>query len=268
MGFLSDKEIVGAISAHPPLVDQVDAKKYTSKDDAIQACSLDLTVGDIFDPGADADKPGGTNKPLKKLSLTQGATAVIRTRETLAMPNDVGGIAFPPSNVSIDGLLMTNPGHIDPGYDGKLHLTVINMGSKPYALRRGDRIVRVLLFRLNQAPTKSYRQRRPGPQQSAISEELLSHLSSDFIDVTKRADESAKRQIAGAQIRIAIWVPVLAAITGAAITFAANRFTGGDVQAVNHKVDALNAKVDALGGNVNLGGIQKQIDELKRKANH
>jgi deoxycytidine triphosphate deaminase len=268
MSFLMDKEISNAVASTPPLATDVDAQKYASKSDPIQACSLDLSIGEIFVPDVDADKPGGTNKPLKGLSLAQGATAVIRTREKLTMPPHLGGIAFPPSQVSIDGLLMTNPGHVDPGYEGQLHLTVINMGSKPYGLRRGDRIVRVLLFRLSPAPAHDYQVRHPGPKSSAITEELLSQLSGDFMDVTKRADESAKKQISAAQLGISIRVPIVAAAIGALITFAGNMLTNSQVKDVDRKVDALNARVDSLGGNVDLGKIQAQINELKKKVGH
>lgn len=266
MTFIRDEDIAAMVREARSLASGVNASDFEAKDAAIQACTIDLTIGGIFLPGVEDDKLGSSVRPLKELSLTTGATAVIRTKEKLTMPDDVGGIAVPPNHVSINGLLMTNPGHVDPGYEGPVHLTVINMGKKPYPLKQGDRIVRVLLFRLNALPAKSYRQRRPGPGRPLITEELLGKLSGDFVDVTARAEASVKKQIHYAEIR-AKWVPVVAVIAGGLITFFVNRYTGPDVEEVSRKVDVLAAKVDSLGGSVNLGEVQKQIEELRKKIN-
>jgi hypothetical protein len=161
---------------------------------------------------------------------------------------------------------MTNPGHIDPGYEGPVHLTVINMAKKPYPLKHSDRIARVLLFRLNTPPAHSYRQRSAGPGKPLITEELLARLSGDFVDVTARAEASVKKQIHSAEIR-AKWVPVVAVILGGLVTFFVNKFTGPNVEDLSRKVDVLAAKVDSLGGSVNLREVQKQIEDLRKKIN-
>jgi dCTP deaminase len=263
MTFIRDEEIAAMLAGTPSLAPRVDAQSFRGSKSAIQACSLDLTIGEIFVPEVDEDKLGSSANPLKELSLSQGATAVIRTWESVSLPDDVGGIAFPPANVSVNGLLVTNPGHVDPGYSGSLHLTVINMGRKPFHLKKGERIARLLLFRLDQAPKQSYRQRRTETGSPVITDELLSRLSSDFVDVTARADASADKRIRTAQLGIAIWVPLLAAITGSLLTMAVNKFTGVELQDMNKKIDVVAAKVDALGGHVDLEGIQKQIDDIK-----
>src|SRR5687768_6762724 len=101
------------------------SQRWEGKDDPIQASSIDLHIGKIFVPGEYESDGGPAWK--KMLSLTHGRTAVLETMEELRVPNEYAAIGFPPSHVSSKGLLMTNPGHVDPGYSGSMRFTVINM---------------------------------------------------------------------------------------------------------------------------------------------
>jgi deoxycytidine triphosphate deaminase len=112
----------------------------------IRGCSVDLTIGEIYMPGTTEDELGSSKKPQTSVILEQGHTAVIRTYENVALTASQAAVVFPTSSVSLKGLLMTNPGHVDPGYSGHLHVTVINFGSKPYSLEKGGRLLRALFF--------------------------------------------------------------------------------------------------------------------------
>ena len=181
-------------------------------DRQVKGCSVDLTIGSIFLPGAEKDALGAVGSPRREISLGQGATAVVRTKELIALGLDLAGVAFPASNVSLAGLLMTNPGHIDPGYHGHLHVTVINMGKDPYCLRPGGRLMRSLFIKFEEPAKKSYL-----GGSNPIDEELLSRLSSDFLDVEDRARKVAERAVAKADFvsrALQIAVPVVVAIIG------------------------------------------------------
>jgi deoxycytidine triphosphate deaminase len=121
---LVDHQLTQALGAAPPLATNVPPNDFTGATSRIQAASLDLTIGDIFVPATDPDDPGGANAPRDKWCLYEGHTAVVRTFETLAVPATLMGIGFPPSSLSTQGILMTNPGEVDPGYAGPLHLTI------------------------------------------------------------------------------------------------------------------------------------------------
>lgn len=193
MTLLSDQEISGLIAAQPPLVSDIDPVDFVLKDAPIQASSVDLSVGGIFLPGTPDCEHGGSNKPAESFSLAQGEMAVVQTKEALALPNDIAGFGFPPSRLSIGGLLLTNPGHVDPGYNGKLHLTVINMGRHPISLAAGDAIITLLFIRLASAAVNDYASRRGGRTGgSPVNQALLSRLSKDFLDVNERASAEAK----------------------------------------------------------------------------
>jgi hypothetical protein len=111
---------------------------------------------------------------------------------------------------------MTNPGHVDPGYEGPLHCTVINMGRETFSLSRGDRIMRVLFFDLDNAA-----QVNPGaplaPIADPISPELLARLSVDFLDVERRAQSIADGAVRASTIRASLiggLIPIGVALLG------------------------------------------------------
>ena len=131
MSLLRDEEIIAALTAQPPAVPYVEGVVLPvdpySKDSPVQASSIDLRIGNIYLPGEKETDLGGAQNPKQDYSLKTGETAVITTLETLHLPGDIAAFGFPPSRVSFKGLLMTNPGHVDPGYEGVMRFTVINM---------------------------------------------------------------------------------------------------------------------------------------------
>jgi len=129
MRILKDDEIIAARGAVEIHLDnfQWPADPYAS-DSPIQPSSLDLTIGEIFVP-PERVEPGCLlrSEALEDYSLSQGQTALVYTQEVIKLAGKIGAFGFPPASVSSRGLLMTNPGHIDPGFEGKLSFTVINM---------------------------------------------------------------------------------------------------------------------------------------------
>ena len=181
----------------------------------IQPSSLDLTIGGIFRPDAVLGKKGSVGRPYEKLGLLPGHTAVVETQETLNLPDDICAIGFPPHHVSSKGILMTNPGHVDPGYQGKLTFTVINMGRDSYPLSQGLGIVTLLLFQLRTAPLHPYSVLYAPSKGSAVTWEVLHTLSEDFLNVDKRARRIAQRQAT----RAAIGGSIVALIVGLLTVF-------------------------------------------------
>jgi deoxycytidine triphosphate deaminase len=184
---LVDHEIIAALQQQDAIARGLPTPLNVSHTRAsqVQAASLNFTIGEIFVPGTKSDDLGGCNNPRTTFELPQGHTAVIRTRESIHLSPQRAGIAFPPAHQSLKGLLMTNPGHIDPGYNGPLHCTVIDMAHSNFHLERGDPIMRILLFELPaggvpNAPYYIRAQLAPnGVGPSPITDELLDRLSVD-----------------------------------------------------------------------------------------
>jgi dCTP deaminase len=127
MMLLRDEEIYKLLKAEVPLITNVPTiQDDYGKDSWVQPASLDLHVGKIYVPEVNSEDFGGTKNPKPNCVLEPGHTAVVETKESLKLPPNIAAIGFPPSHVSAQGLLTTNPGHVDPGYVGHLSLTIIN----------------------------------------------------------------------------------------------------------------------------------------------
>jgi dCTP deaminase len=194
---LTDKDLRPLIEQQQnPLLTQYDGPRdWNDKDSLVQPCSLDLHIGEIFQPGIRPGKPGSARHPKSELSMGTGQTAIVTTRESIHLPGNYAGFGFPPSHISSHGLLMTNPGHIDPGYNGRLQFTVINMGRQDFILRQRDLIVTLLIFRLQAAASADYSARHPNQAAADIKQVDLDRLSPDFVDVKKRASSIARKTL-------------------------------------------------------------------------
>jgi dCTP deaminase len=242
MALLVDTQINQRLAHAPPLATGVRPNDFTGAESKIQAASLDLTIGGIYIPGVEEDKPGGAGLALNDHNLATGQTAVVKTKEELDLGADLAAVGFPPASLSLKGLLMTNPGHIDPGYNGPLHLTVINMSRVPFPLKVGDRILRVLFMPLDPHPDAPYNVRRPRTGRAAITPELLEKLSPDFVDVTARSTKIANDSVKRAQI----WATVIPVIVAVLTVFGAPLVSGvkGDIDKLNLKMTAVETKLD------------------------
>jgi deoxycytidine triphosphate deaminase len=267
MDVLTDKELFDAcIRTGSPIIEGIprakekdlDEKYWFSKESPIQASSIDLHFGKIFLPGKKAQEPGAEKNPLTGWTLASGRTAVVVTQEKFKLPKYITGIGFPPStNMSFKGVLMTNPGHIDPGYVGHLRFTLINMGKEDYPLKQGDVVVSVLLFKLSQGVTSDWLVRHNGNVAEPSIQKYLDTLSSDFMDFENHASEIAKKTVKDAEITIkwgTIIVTIITALIGAYIYF-----LGGPVVELKKEVAGLKASLDIVNVKTRLDKVESRL---------
>lgn len=197
--FLTDEELAELIAQTGIFAGLADERPFTATSQ-VQPSSIDLRVGAVYRPETRDNELGCATSPMERFSLPSGGTAVVETLEQCCFPNDVGAVAFPPSSISSRGLLMTDPGHVDPGYTGTLSFTVINMSSEPFELRREDKIISLLVFKTRQ-PAKAGYAARKGTGGASKTPSLLRVLSRDFLDIETRA----KRIAANEEARTRRW---------------------------------------------------------------
>ena len=197
----------------PPAGGGITPNPWYGGESAIQASSIDLHIGKVLLPNVEDNVSGSVKNPKSEFVLELGHTGEIVTSEQVDLPEDIAAFGFPPSRLSSRGLLMTNPGHIDPGFSGRLRFTVMNIGKENIPLRKGDPIVTLLFFRLSGNAVAGYAQRKglTGPI-SEPTQEDVNRLSLDFLDVTARTNEAAKRAIAAAEFRAKYGPPALSAL--------------------------------------------------------
>ncbi|HXH48092.1 MAG TPA: hypothetical protein VNM47_01850 [Terriglobia bacterium] len=262
--FLRDIDLTKLADGQRPTIEGVHRPAdWYDKDSPVQPASIDLSVGRIHIPGTAEGDPGSELKPKKEHSLKPGETAVIATREQFNLPSDMLGIAFPPSKVSFKGILMTNPGHIDPGYRGPLRFTIINMGSQDFFVREGDPIVSVLVFRLAVPVQADWLRRHNGNPGEYPKQADINKPSADFVNVSNRAKEIAAREVAKAELNIKswqVWVPLLTAILAALITVGTTLIR----PAWKEPIAQVQADVKTLKDNMDFTSLKSRVDALER----
>lgn len=222
MGFLRDTDLRTKIGQGT----LIEGLPSTGSSD-VRGCAVDLHIGSIYRPGAETGKPGSATTPhLMQVTLSEGETAVIETIEKFKLDSQHAAFVLPASSVSVQGLLMTNPGHVDPGYQGSVHVTVINMGRKPYALVPKARFLRAFFYDLNAAAASPLTP--TSVTGSRVTPELLERLSHDFLSVGERAGTAAKKEMDSVMKR-SVWIqyglPAVTTLIGAIAAAALSNYT-------------------------------------------
>lgn len=272
---MSDQEILLALEDKvlqiEPLSDE--DKILHRKNASIQPSSVDLRIGRILLPDS-----GGGQKETQVASrwrLEPGNSAVIETRETITLSAQISGFGFPPAHLAAKGLLVTNPGHVDPGFAGTLRLTVINMGRNEILLEEGGEIISLLLFRFeaNGLPVHTdYTQRRQPDGLAPRSDwDAVRVLSPDFGNFYKRAEESAVRaavKALDAKTNYIEWikwmVPIASIVLGVGASLAVGELAEITEIASETEVDA---KFDNVRNELDeaLAGVSSKLTQLERQ---
>ena len=91
---------------------------------------------------------GGTDLLARHcVELEPGDRALIPTGIAVAIPPGYAGLVTPRSGLAARrGVTVLNgPGLVDSGYRGEIKVTLINLGSEPVVIERGDRIAQLVV---------------------------------------------------------------------------------------------------------------------------
>jgi dCTP deaminase len=116
------------------------------------------------------------------IRLVPGAAVVIATEESVEFPKAIFGYISPKVSLLQDGLSNTSS-KVDPGYTGRLLVTVFNLGKKEVLLRRGTAFCALSLHVLGGNP-RSYNKPPKNPRGEGRRTALARFL--DFVE-RKRA---------------------------------------------------------------------------------
>jgi dUTP pyrophosphatase len=99
--------------------------------------------------------PGAAGSDLRAalaepLVLAPGARAAVPTGLVLEVPPGCEAQVRPRSGLALDhGVTVANaPGTIDSDYRGEVAVLLVNLGSEPYTVRRGDRVAQLVVARV------------------------------------------------------------------------------------------------------------------------
>lgn len=102
------------------------------------------------DGSAGLDLPAAVDAPLV---LEPGARALVPTGLKLAIPAGFEGQVRPRSGLALrHGVTVLNaPGTIDSDFRGPAGVILVNLGSEPFTIRRGDRIAQLVIAAVSRA---------------------------------------------------------------------------------------------------------------------
>lgn len=220
----------------------------------IQSSSVDLTAGRIYVP--ETIKKINEVQDFSDLAIHQcnigaGETIIIELSEEIQLSKDIGCILLPPNSLTKNGIIMTNPGHIDPGYSGKLTVCLINMGRDTVTMEQRSVVATLLLFKLSSS-SAGY-QKGPGTGANLTQ---LSKLSKDFANISERSYEYIKRAIWGHFVSaltilslafglLAIVIPSLLPITTNLLETKYSESKNGEaIKKLEEQIKSLQSKLD------------------------
>jgi dCTP deaminase len=260
MTVLTDQDLVKLVEGQRITFYKDPPKDWYDKNSPVQPSSIDFHIGKIFVPEVKPERRGGFKNPKSNShTLTPGGTVLVETEEELDVPKNIAGFGFPPASTAVKGLLMTNPGHIDPGFKGRLTFTLINMGRDPFTIRQGDVLFTTLWIKLSMDVKKDYFARQ-GITAKA-KEENIDVLSKDFLNVDSRAKKIAKGYITWAAI-IAFSISALATWVQYALTTTSS--IKKDIDNLKSSMRVLEVKLEERSGK-EVAALEKTTDNLKMR---
>lgn len=269
MSFIIDSELDLLLqSAKPPLLNAGPFALSTSGNlenpSQVQPCSIDLRIDDIFLPGlTDASPIVRTDSH----SLGVGESIRVSTIEVFALPSDIGALLFAPARVTRRGVLVPDIGHVDPGFDGKVRLTLINVGKHAQMFAHGDVVATTLLFRLQKPVGKQFEQFPGSTEHYSSGLKDVNALSKDFLRLEERtrtyAREEATKALGISGWKYSFWQVFAPILLGLVVSYGAflvlwnTRLIAAETKILDlDKADQLTAKVTQL---------ELEVRELRRK---
>jgi deoxycytidine triphosphate deaminase len=166
-------------------------------DENFEPSSYDLRIGTIYKDGEIISK----DSPKSKYYFTKIKPSEIvnfHTLEKVKIPHDCCGTVFALNSFSSQGLLILNPGHIDPGFEGYISVCAINLSEKEFDVNLGEPIFTLIIEKLNESVPKKHRYKNKHENLTRKEFEEIQYqnrfqkLSNSFFDLILAYDKANK----------------------------------------------------------------------------
>lgn len=110
---------------------------------------LDLREGLVIDPySLESQQPASYDlRMAADYQLSRGRISLVHSLERIELPADLAATLRCRSSFARKGVLLGG-GFVDPGFRGQLTLCLVNMGDDDLQLRKGDRIVQMIIHQV------------------------------------------------------------------------------------------------------------------------
>jgi dCTP deaminase len=127
----------------------ISVEPFDEKD--LEPSSYDFRIGRALIAGR-----GVAEKNDFPLFLKPGDWVEIESLEIVKISQKIGVIIGMPSGMSRKGILAFSGMHIDPGYRGKIFITLFNPSSDTYEIEHGQKLCTAMFFKFDKIPSKAY----------------------------------------------------------------------------------------------------------------
>ena len=152
-GILVDRQILDAISSKWLKIEPFSR-------DALEPATYDLCVGDTAVLTTLSNPVDLRERP--RLTIEPFSAALLQTDEILTLTSRIVGRLGPRSNILSRGIFVSTGPQIDPGFHGRLFVTLINMTDHPFLISYLEKFLTVEFHALSHEPSKLY----DGPHQN------------------------------------------------------------------------------------------------------
>lgn len=147
MGVLSDKQIVEAVEEGHIEIDPF-------VEDNVQPASVDFTLGPEAFRASDDDKM--ILEPGDVLTLRPGEMAILLTREDVKLSAEYAATIGLRSRFTRKGIDLLAGPQVDPGFDGPLHIVLINLSPSEQVIEHGERFLTLEFRKLREPSDTTY----------------------------------------------------------------------------------------------------------------
>jgi deoxycytidine triphosphate deaminase len=155
---------------------------------SIQPSSYDLRVGTVFRDGQIINQ--NHQRMGEQFIIQPGEIVSLLTMEEVHLPDSMIAIAFPMNKWSSEGLLVLNPGYVDPGFKGPLSVKIVNLRKTRIGISRGQAIFTVSFFHIGASTTHPYnRNKVRGDREVEMNTKDLEQSAASIAELLKAAPD-------------------------------------------------------------------------------
>lgn len=170
-------EKAGGLEGNVIFIQNLDTSQI--RDTKSSNASYDLRVGDEYRDHRDSGKADLLDNG--KISLQPGSAVIIETAEEFQFPKSRFGHVVPKVSLLQDGLSNTSS-KVDPGYNGRLSITVFNLGKRTIELKKHQPFCTLYILDVGEG---SIPYTKPGKKIAGKSKTGLLNQIRDFIEVNQ-----------------------------------------------------------------------------------
>ena len=184
-------------------------------DENFENASYDLSIDQIITVNG---------KKINRIKIQPNGMAVVTSKETVKIPNNIIGHAFVKTRLSQKGIMANNIGIIDPGYDGPLSSVLVNFGKKAYELKKDDIFLRITFSKFKKPENNIDLKYGPFERKEYVTNRrsaAMDYLGNAFVDI----EDNIRRKVTSTTTKMATNFGLWAAAFGllfAGITFIVN----------------------------------------------